>query len=266
MDARRDDEEQATVEAPRGSSLGQVPAKARGPRFDAAAILVATLLVLAILKPWEIGAGAPGPTVPARTSAPASIAPTATSDITPEGIAAPVCLGTQAWRIATVETWQLVIAGAIETQQVRVWRAIDPVATALGPDDSRIPIVPIASMEIDALGWCAPSSGPGRALGRVDVTVWRLGHAGAAAEVTVRRVAPTVGETPFAALYREVTDCLGGYGCSGSGVPLLAPTWAPGRYVLRYLEQATARTWWFGAELQIVPQPGGPATQPTPKP
>src|SRR4051794_34864163 len=206
-----------------------------------------------------MGAAAPGPTLSARTLPAASLALRATSDVTPEGLAAPVCLGTEAWRIATVETWQLVIAGTIETQQVRVWRAIEPVATAVGPEDTRIPIAAIASMEVDALGWCAPSSGPQRGDDRVEVTMWRLGPTGAAAEVPLRRVAPIVGETPFAALYKEVTDCVVGFGCSGSGVPLLAPTWAAGRYVLRYVEPATSRTWWFGADLQVVPQP---ATQP----
>jgi hypothetical protein len=266
VDGPPDDPEQATVEAPPGSPLGRVPVRGPGRLLEAAAVVVAGFLVLAIVKPWDIGA-APGPTVPppTRTLPPVSVAPEATEDVTPEGLAAPICLGTEAWMVATVETWQLMISGTLETQRVRVWRSIDPVAIASGPEDGAIPVAAIASMEVDSLGWCAPSSGPQRATGQVDVTMWRLGSTGPAVEVPLRRVAPGAGDTPFAALYKEVTDCVVGFGCSGSAVPLLAPTWASGRYVLRYAEPATGRTWWFGADLQIVPRPPVPDAGPTPR-
>src|SRR4051812_50051797 len=100
-----------------------------------------------------MGAAAPGPTLSARTLPAASLAPTATSDVTPEGLAAPVCLGTEAWRIATVETWQLVIAGTIETQQVRVWRGLRPRAGARGPPGGRPPPPPVAPLVGGAPAW-----------------------------------------------------------------------------------------------------------------
>ncbi|MBI3750341.1 MAG: hypothetical protein HY263_01630 [Chloroflexi bacterium] len=229
--------------------------------------LVAAFLVLAIAKPWAWGASEPRATLPPRTAAPASSGPPATPDLSPEGLAASVCLGTGAWRVATIETWRLVIAGQIVTQRVRVWHAVDPARAAEGPADPRIPIVGVVAMEIDALGWCAPSTGSGRPIGSVDVTVWRLADTsrrGGAQEpevVTVRRVAPPAGATSLAALYREVTDCVSGFGCSGSAVPLLAPAWSPGRYVFQYAEHDSGATWWFGADVQVLPAPTAVPTE-----
>jgi hypothetical protein len=173
-----------------------------------------------------------------------------------------VCLGTDAWRIASVETWHLYVSGSIRTQQVRVWRAISPVADASGPQDPVIPTVVVAGTEIDALGWCAPGTGPAPPRGPVDVAAWRLSPEGlVATPISLRRTAPGAGDTPYAALYHEVTDCVAGYGCSGSGVPLLAPTWAGGQYVFRY-RSADDQTWWFGADVQILPEPTLPAGTP----
>jgi hypothetical protein len=170
-------------------------------------------------------------------------------------LASTVCLGTDAWRVASIETWQLIVAGRPVTQQVRVWRAISPIGFAHGPLDPSIPTVVVAATEIDSLGWCAPGTGADAATGPIEVTAWRVAPDGSSARpIPIRRVAPIGGDTPYAALYREVTDCVVGFGCSGGGVPLLAPTWAAGAYVFRYAT-ADLRTWWFGAEVQVLPEP-----------
>lgn len=255
-------------DAPTGSPLGRVPARQSGRSLRALGALVAAFLVLAIAKPWAWGPSSPRVELAPRAVVPASSGPPASPDVTPEGLAAGVCFGTGAWQVATVETWRLVIAGEIVRQRVRVWHAVDPARVASGPADASIPIVGVAGMEIDSLGWCAPAVGDGRPVGSADVTVWRLadpsrrdGRPGAQV-VTVRRVAPPAGETSLAALYREVTDCVSGFGCSGSGVPLLASSWSPGRYVFQYADGAGA-TWWFGADVQVLPAPtAAPATVP----
>ena len=240
-----------------------MPARQAGPGLWTVGALVAAVLVLAIAKPWAWGASSPRTGLPHRSVAPASSGPPATPDLSPEGLAVGVCLGTGAWRVATIETWRLVIAGQIVTQRVRVWQAVDPARAASGPADARVPIVGVAAMDVDALGWCAPSVGDGRPVGPVDVTVWRLADpsrrdgAPEPQVVAVRRVAPPAGETSLAALYREVTDCVSGFGCSGSGVPLLASSWSPGRYVFQYAERGSGATWWFGADLQVLPAPTG---------
>ncbi|HEX7950235.1 MAG TPA: hypothetical protein VF494_07785 [Candidatus Limnocylindrales bacterium] len=245
-----------------------MPARPAGRGLWTAGALVAAVLILAVAKPWTQGASSPRTGLPHRSVVPASSGPPATPDLSPQGLAADVCLGTGAWRVATIETWRLVIAGQIVTQRVRVWHAVDPARAANGPADARVPIVGVAGMEVDALGWCAPSIGDGRPIGSVDVTVWRLANpsrrdgAPEPQVVAVRRVAPP-GETSLAALYREVTDCVSGFGCSGRGVPLLASSWSPGRYVFQYAERGSSATWWFGADVQVLPAPTGePAVVP----
>lgn len=202
------------------------------------------------------------PLRPIITAAP----PVPTGGLSPQAIAASVCLGTDAWRIASVETWHLVLEGVIRSQQVRVWRAIAPIPIASGPLDPAVPTVVVAGTEVDALGWCAPGTGPNPPQGPIDVMAWRISPDGAAATpIALRRTAPSAGETPFAALYREVTDCIASYGCSGSGVTLLAPTWTGAQYVFRY-RSADAQTWWFGADVQVLPEPTLPAEVVSPRP
>jgi len=220
-------------------------------------------VVLAVLKPWAWATPAASPRVvppprPIVTAPPPSPA-TAPG---PEALATSVCLGTDAWRIASVETWRLVLAGTLQTQQVRVWRAITPVVAAQGPLDRSIPTVVVAGTEVDELGWCAPGTGSTAPRGPVQVSAWRISPDGSTATpIALRRIAPSAGDTPFAALYREVTDCLASYGCSGSGVPLLASTWEGGAYVFRY-QSADGRTWWFGADVQVLPEPTLPPELP----
>jgi hypothetical protein len=179
-----------------------------------------------------------------------------------------VCLGTDSWRVATLETWRLVFAGAIQIQQVRVWRSVSPVATATGPLDPAIPRVVVAGTQIDALGWCAPGTGERPPQGPVQVTAWRVSDDGVTATpISVRRIAPTGGETALAALYREVVDCTfdaagdgqvgSGAGCSTSAASRISPTWAAGQVVFRYVS-ANGQTWWFGADVQVLPTPGLP--------
>lgn len=200
---------------------------------------VAVLIILAILKPW--GLGSPSATLrPDLTVAPtrAPITPIPTEDRSSDGLAAPICLGTGAWRIASLESWR--------TQDVRVWRAIAPIAEVTGPLDPAIPSVPIVAVEIAALGWCAPAFGPDRPVGPVNVTATFI-RGDVASGLELLQVHPTDGSTPIAALY----------------VPLLpagAPgRWETGRVVFRYRDSGTGRVLWLAADITILP-PGADAT------
>jgi hypothetical protein len=258
VDGSHGDVEAPAQETPMGSPLGRVLVGRPGPGLRVLGALLGALLVAAILKPWDWGAVRP----PTRRAPPppvaATVGPSATPDLSQEGLAASVCLGTDAWRVATIETWRLVIAAAVVTQQVRVWRAVSPIGSVTGPADPRIPLVGVAAMELNALGWCAPGNGNDRPTGAVDVTMWRVTPAGGAEVVPIRQIAPVGGETRLAALYREVSDCVAGYGCSGAGVPLLAPSWSAGRYVVRFADAGTGSVWWFGADVQVLGAPTAP--------
>src|SRR5215208_7135733 len=153
-------------EEPRGLRVARVRPPAADPRLTAITAFAAVLLGLAVLKPW--GAAAPHASRAPRTVIAASVAPTPvpTRDRTPDGLASPICLGTGGWRIASLERWQ--------TQDVRVWRAIEPVPNATGPLDASIPSVPIVAIELTAMGWCAPSYGPSKPTGPATVTAWAI--------------------------------------------------------------------------------------------
>lgn len=258
MVASPDDSEAPALDASTGSPLGRVPVGPPGRGLRTLGALLGALLVAAIVKPWDWGASQPIVQHAPATLVSATPAPSATADLSQEGLASSVCLGTDAWRVATIETWRLVIAGALITQEVRVWRAISPVGSVTDPADPRIPLVGVAAMELNALGWCAPGNGNDRPTGAVAVTMWRVPPAGAAEVVPIRQIAPVGGETRLAALYREVSDCIAGYGCSGAGVPLLAPAWSAGRYVLRFTDAGTGGVWWFGADVQVIAPPTAP--------
>jgi|GEM_PF-3118333 hypothetical protein len=195
--------------------------------------LVIVLLVVAILKPWTGGTAEPTGRLSVATAAPITATPIPTEDRTADGLALPICLGTGAWRIASLETWQ--------TQDVRVWRAIEPITDATGPLDPAIPSVPIVAIQLTALGWCAPAYGTDKPIGPAIVTAWTI-HDGAAEPLALRQVRPTDGVTPIAALY----------------VPLTR--WSTEDVVFRYFDSATTKEAWFAADITILPP------SPTPSP
>jgi hypothetical protein len=189
--------------------------------------LVLVLLVVAILKPWTGGTAEPtGPLAAGPSAAPATATPIPTEDRTADGLAIPICLGTGAWRVASLETWQ--------TQDVRVWRAIEPVTDATGPLDPAIPSVPIVAIQLTGLGWCAPAYGVDKPIGPATVTAWTI-HDGAASPLQLRQVRPADGVTPIAALYVPLTP------------------WSTEDVVFQYVDTGTNREAWFAADITILP-------------
>jgi hypothetical protein len=208
------------------------------------------LLAVLILKPWTGGTPEPSRFLSVTSTAPATATPVPTEDRTADGLAVPICLGTGAWRVASLETWQ--------TQDVRVWRAIDPIADATGPLDPQIPSVPIVAIQLAALGWCAPAYGPGKPVGPAIVTAWTL-DAGAALPLQLRQVRPADGVTPIAAMYVPLTRCPNAPTCAPQPSAPVPTPWTTAHIVFHYQDTATTTQAWFAADITILPPPPGPS-------
>jgi hypothetical protein len=195
--------------------------------------VVAALVVVAVLKPWG-GGGRVEATLRPDVFVPVEITPVPTEDRSAAGLALSVCLGAGGWQVASLETWR--------GRDVRVWRAIEPVATAAGPLDPRIPSVAVAADVLSGLGWCAPAFGPDQPVGPARVRAWQVVD-GEARSVTLRQVQPEDGITPVAALYLPV---------SGS--------WTSGLVVFQYADTGTGSSTWFAADLRILAPAPTPAT------
>jgi hypothetical protein len=201
------------------------------PRISAAMWVVAAFVVIAVVKPWG-GGGRSAATLAPQLGAPLEVASAPTEDRSAIGLAMPVCLGTGAWRVATLETWR--------ERDVRVWRAIEPVTEATGPLDVAIPAVPVVADLLSGLGWCAPAFGDDEPVGPATVRAW-LVVGGVARVVALRQVQPADGVTPIAALY----------------VPQ-GGAWTTGRVVFQYRDDGTGTVRWFAADLQVLATlPGG---------
>lgn len=248
------DGEPAEEPRPGQPVVQRVRAEARDQRLPALMLLVGLFLGLSILKPW--GALGDLPTAPSRAFT--STAPSGTVEPTgdsPEGLAAPVCLGAGAWRLASLETWR--------TQDVRVWRALEPLGTAKGPLDPAIPVVPVIALDVGALGWCAPAYGPEKPVGPAEVEAWTIVD-GAASRLPLLRVLPTHGDTPIAALYVPLTACDVAAPCPSTFSWIRRRLWASGRVVFRYEDVGTGRIAWFAAELELIPVPKAVPTSSAP--
>jgi hypothetical protein len=238
---------------PRAFSVERVRPGAGDPRLSILAGVVALLVAIAVVKPWG---GDPG----ATSSRPPRIAPAATpaptvrpTNNTPEGLAGPICLGAGSWRVASLETWR--------TQDVRVWRAVEPIEDATTPLDPSIPSVPIVAVEIGALGWCAPAYGPDRPAGPARVTAWFNAPDGPV-ELALRQVRPPTGTTPIAALYLPLGTCALAVPCPSSNARSIPLAWVSGRVVFRYEDLGARRTAWFAADIMIISVPDQPASSP----
>lgn len=244
-----------------GFPVARVAPPVAGRGLTVAAGVVALVVGLAVLKPWGPDPGrqpAVAPAPPALATEPPPPAPPAprpTADLSPEGVAGPVCLGPSGWRIASLETWR--------DRDVRVWRAIEPLAGATGPLDPAIPTVPVVGFEIEALGWCAPAFGPGRPGGPERVAGWAVVN-GVAQALELRRVLPESGTTHLAALYVPRSPCLPQDPCPSTepGEPGASDQpWAPGRIVFRYEDIGSGAVLWLGADIVLydVALPAAPS-------
>jgi len=218
-------------------------------------VLVALVVGLALLKPWGTAGDPPSPGPPRMVTAPTPAPTVLMIDQSAEGLAGPVCLGTGAWRVASVETWR--------DQDVRVWRAIEPVADASGPLDPAIPTAPLFGLEVQALGWCAPVYGQDRPVGPAEVDGWIVRN-GVAHVLELRQVLPARGRTAYAGLYVPISPCALGVPCAPAQTRFVVQRWEPGRVVFRYEDRGADTTFWFGADIElfVLAEPGATMSPP----
>jgi len=194
-------------------------------------------LVVAIAKPWAADqpsageAGGLAAAVERYGGSSRSPVPTLAPDSAGPLVAA-FCLDPESWRVATIERWR--------DQTIRVWRAIEPLAIASGPNDARIPVFPIVSEGVTELGWCAPVVGPDRPVGLATVEAWQRTPTGSVA-IRTTSTRPTGIGLSFGGLYLPPG-------------PPDTELWADGVYVFRYHEPA-GRERWFAVEVERRPKP-----------
>jgi hypothetical protein len=241
--------EQARID----ESVVRVARRGRGPTIAAA--LVAAAFLVGLVRPWDWLAGG-SPRVPAPAALVAEEGPTTASpqagvagvrasgradgDAEPAA-AAPTCAYPAAWRTATIQMW----AGA----RARVWTAAEAVA-ATTVDDPSIPFNIVASDTVEAIGWCAPVTGPDRPPLAAVATLFRL-EAGVASEVAVDRLEPAV------------PDALGKLWLPPGQAGGRRPLWAPGRYVIRLAAPSGGYQRYLGIQVGL-PKPG-PTLEPEPE-
>ncbi len=265
----------------RGSRAGEGPSEGSGGRAFAPAalsrgrpaagrwlIIAATLLLVAIAKPWggseSTGGGGrsgglPGesPSSPADATELATPSPTVRPGAVEAAVSA-ICLDPGGWRVASIELWR--------DQMIRVWRALDPAATATSPDDPTIPLIVIVSEGLPEVGWCAPVIDDDPVVLSARVEAWRRTAPGSAV-IGLVRSRPTSGNSAFGALYgppatatspAAPTDSEGAV-ADIDGSPGAAPaplhSWLDGTYVFRYSTAAGVEAW-FAIQVELRARTG----------
>lgn len=121
-----------------------------GSRLPWGIVVVLTLVIIAIIKPWSFGQalseGSPPPAAPAVAEATGPPTPTPEPTLAPGALA---CSNYDAWRAVTIEHTL--------DQEVHRWIAIDP-AAAQDALDPAIPTVRVVAGRLDAIGYCAPET------------------------------------------------------------------------------------------------------------
>jgi hypothetical protein len=234
----------------------RVSGRGRGPTVAAA--LVAGAFLVGLVRPWDwlTGGAAAVPAPPAMVAdtgraAPSPYAgivalpPSAQAGGDPEpASAAATCAYPAAWRTATIQMW----AGA----RARVWTAAEA-APASGADDPSIPINLVTSDTVEAIGWCAPVTGPDRPPLTAEATLFRLVD-GVATEVAVDRLEPVA------------RDALGELWLPREQAGGRRPLWAPGRYVIRLATPSGGYERFLGLRVGLrEPKPQPSATPSAPR-
>jgi hypothetical protein len=212
--------------------------------FVATGVVLA--IALAIVKPWGEGPVATETSGRPRVAATGAEAAAPSARPTDDGgaeLAAPVCLGASGWRIASLETWR--------DQDVRVWRAIEPIDDAQGPLDPAIPGVPVIALGVGGLGWCAPAYGPARPVGPARIEAWFI-TAGIAQKIGLRQIQPDHGTTPLAGLYVPLAPCALTEACAPNQTRPVTQAWPAGRVVFLYEDRETGATEWFAANVELL--------------
>lgn len=229
-----------------------------GRNVPIATFLVGVFLGAALFKPWDLLLPASRTATPSVTLAggDASAGPTPTAS--PSGPPTE-CAFAGGWRVfalgqpdklggdgsisGSAETSDEPIAFADIANPLRRWLEIDPLTTASGPADRRVPFVTIVSDRIGGIGYCPPPSGLDRPPTGALFEAWSLDTEGAATVVRLRSVILDPATTI------EIDVFIGADRTSGDPA-----RWAPGRYV--FAVEAPDRGGygrWFGVEIRMPP-------------
>lgn len=206
-----------------------------GRQLPAIVAVLIGAVVLAFLKPWDIGRE-PGPerAGTAATATPSSVA-TARSPGTRNPLGAVPCFSDREWRVVTVER----LTGIDR----RSWIAVDPVA-ATGPTDRRIPTRRLTAEQLLAIGYCAPRTGT---IGTRDPEL-----------VALYRVEPggrSPAQLPPPLLFAPTGDGTAEMYQPDPAADQRETGWKPGRYVLEVNTGTGGRNLWFALEFVAAPPP-----------
>jgi hypothetical protein len=199
--------------------------------------LVGAVVLAAFYKPWDTGSKLPPVSayLPAGPTPEPSPSPRPSSEL---DVVAGFCLEPSGWRVYSSERWSGL--------GVRSWTAVTPIGTATGPTDTRIPVVPVVSQAVLAIGFCAPVSGSDRPpadatnhlyhLTELTIAGRKATHAELLAPV---RVAPVERQSYLGAAY----------------APRAGAGWADGVYIVEVDGTGYAR--WFGIQVEILHRAAG---------
>jgi hypothetical protein len=226
-----------------------------------ATFLVGIFLGAALVKPWDlVFPASPTSTDRRPTSVAASSTeptPTATPTPSPSGPSAE-CAFAGGWRVFALGQPDP-LGGDGSTSQARSsddpprfadignplrrWLEVDPLTTASGPGDLRIPFVTIVSDRIGGIGYCPPPDGKDGPPAEARFHAWLLDDTRAALALPLRAV------TLDPATAVEVAVYIGADHPVGRG-----ERWPPGQYVFA-VESPDAGAYgrWFGVEIRTPP-------------
>ena len=201
-------------------------------------LTVLALIVVAVVKPWgtgpptPLGEEIPGPS-PTPTTRPVPRPPTELD------VVASFCLEPSGWRVYSVERWS--------GQQVRTWTALTPIRTATSPTDPRIPVVPVVSQAVLAIGYCSPVVGPEKPPAAASDRLYRLTSATIGGKVVVQAEAVS----PLRIAPSERASYLG-----AAYAPLSGSSWADATYIVHI--QGSDYSRWFGIQVETLNRTPGP--------
>jgi hypothetical protein len=227
-----------------------------------ATFLVGLFLGAAIVKPWDLifppqapPAVASGPTAstgagPGQPSP--SPAPSPTSGVPAD------CAFAGGWRVFAIGESDplggdgssggpgssVVPSGRRDIENpLRRWIEVDPLQSAPGPADPRIPFVTIVSERVGGIGYCPPPNGIDGPPAGVEFDAWTLDPAGTPTPLALRHATlPTPSITDVAVFVGD------GPTVDGNA------SWPEGRYVFA-IESPTPASYsrWFGVDIRTPP-------------
>ena len=232
-----------------------VRSKAVSRAVPIATFLVGIFLGAALVKPWDLFFPAPTPAIAQRPSVSASAGPSPSPSPTPPPAE---CAFAGGWRVFALGQPDLLggdgstgVAGSSDSPVARTdignplrrWLEVDPLETASGPGDQRIPFVTIVSDRIAGIGYCPPPDGSDGPPADARFDAWRLDAAGRPAALALHRATLGTTSTNRVPVYIGADPPAGAF-----------EHWPAGRYIFA-VEGSDLASYarWFGVEIRSPP-------------